>query len=872
MNLQEFRALASAEDNYEQSEKFIKVYFEDPNYLIQTIQLFSNPEVQNDINLMQLIGIVINRNIKQKWLCANFYSNSLKFEVFRHLNELVYCLPNHVRPNIIDCIMYVIQSEQIEVLEMVNHTMEKFQQQDSVENIVTSLEILNIWASILRLHQKDQVKRGNMFANMVFPVLLAYIKNIQNFNLTYCKPLSIICRIYNNLFSSLDDALNSDFCKEIVGILLSLLSFQSNEEDSIKMKSDIYDLYKTFVQFIKDSPKENEIKRNYLYWFAQNYAIPIYESFFSCINSVLSQQENFIDVLKENIILTAGCMLHKPIIYKTLCENSEMIIKLCEQILIPCCMLTQSDLSDFNDNPTQYLALTLNDYEVSEGCLRQCCSFFALSLKNIVNVIPMLWNYVLTAQDPKVQEACIFLISSCNPSSRFDKNMCEQLFALINSSQYKPLIASILNLISKIKKINVEHAFTLANSILFQTDTVILKLLSIRILKIIIETNPPESFDPTNLIQLTLSLSHEVFHDLPGQFLTSLSQAYPEQILPYSLELIQNIALQFSEAMQYDESEDKMAACTLIESISNLISFQPIEVFSRIFEDLYGFVTSNIIQYKDSAIIETLMDLCWEICHKFDKNPPEQLYQIITLFNRLMDEDMDFIYLLTNFSKIYIYLIPYIKNPEIINQIIIKMNELISEKDQEVSIITRALVILSVIIQSHGQDYLSLIEIGFNVLSRTGLDGYIEMGCIYLFSSALYLNKNIKIPDEIIQSWLEYSISEENEDKFCQSLRDLKINFIGLTILLSQTKSDEIFEISLKILKEISKYDNQPKELPKTEEEEEEEDFNNYDLVPVSDYEVPLESIDIYKLFKDVIQQLSITNIPEEIISILNSK
>ena len=200
------------------------------------------------------------------------------------------------------------------------------------------------------------------------------------------------------------------------------------------------------------------------------------------------------------------------------------------------------------------------------------------------------------------------------------------------------------------------------------------------------------------------------------------------------------------------------------------------------------------------------------------------------------------------------------------------MNELISEKDQEVSIITRALVILSVIIQSHGQDYLSLIEIGFNVLSRTGLDGYIEMGCIYLFSSALYLNKNIKIPDEIIQSWLEYSISEENEDKFCQSLRDLKINFIGLTILLSQTKSDEIFEISLKILKEISKYDNQPKELPKTEEEEEEEDFNNYDLVPVSDYEVPLESIDIYKLFKDVIQQLSITNIPEEIISILNSK
>ena len=59
MNLQEFRALASAEDNYEQSEKFIKVYFEDPNYLIQTIQLFSNPEVQNDINLMQLIGIVI---------------------------------------------------------------------------------------------------------------------------------------------------------------------------------------------------------------------------------------------------------------------------------------------------------------------------------------------------------------------------------------------------------------------------------------------------------------------------------------------------------------------------------------------------------------------------------------------------------------------------------------------------------------------------------------------------------------------------------------------------------------------------------------------------------------------------------------------
>ncbi|AWU77157.1 uncharacterized protein C5L36_0C10620 [Pichia kudriavzevii] len=556
--------------------------------------LLSNDKITIQLQLVALT--LIKNRIANDWSSSST-SDELKQDVKEKIVKYIVNISNPFSANsqllirmslkIIDLILLHTKSEfQFELLNFANDLLTS--KAESVSDFYLCTSIIRQVARLNRhLNDYDLI---NEIASNFFPYFQNFLNNYKeqlkdnNIDLNkeficyeilkilnYCTTTRI-CEYHqkSNNLENLCSTLNELFYlfltttgsfRNMKWILRFMIKLQIR---SAQIKdSSIY--VPTFISILQDSVIPYNVTKILEYTNKDTVAL---EKF------VLIDKENDDSSSKERALYYFLIFLTKSVTPTTYCYIEPYMNSIISNVIVKLLSIDEYQIEDFEENPNEFInsritahALYSNNIlarDVFNSDLESAGSIFITKLiranAEIVNPLISLCEQILNSDDKK-SIVCALNLLKLTYSYMSSQNLeliVTRIIAIASRTSGDDLWLRCL-IFDFFSNINNEDVQVDLNSLPVSLDLKQPLPLLIASLKLVIIKSNCQMADPVQVMQILLSVSESENLEITNDLIDVLVEKYPDQLVPYSTELVTNLSTSFMKTLEdsYNEENDK---------------------------------------------------------------------------------------------------------------------------------------------------------------------------------------------------------------------------------------------------------------------------------------------------------------------------
>ena len=839
---------------------------ESPDFVFVLFDSFNTPQAETDYIKKQII-IQIKNIVNEKW---KEYGNEQRARIVETLFSLISNFPD----SLLEFIHYIFQSIIVADLstnvDVVSALVSLIEPDKKASVLFVLAKIAYYWFGILR-HRRSVVSKaedslsseivgklvcildGHSFDesdSFLFPLIETIIECFElfiGFSVTGFSNCSLDSYFQHALeLVSQETSISKQLKKAVISLFSASISLFLSNNSMLKK------LYQT-AEF-----------RAY----AEHYKEYILPGIVEYVKSLIGTEYN------KTVLFIVYQIIYYRIDESFICEDLF-------EFLIDCTLLEENDIEDLVGNPMLYKSQQMKLLICTDKTLSRPVASNILSLCVQYNeeLIPELLEYFTTeSPNEQVFEAKLFLLASIAKTCKleFSQEVVELCESLVQSSEYSPFLRlTALLLYSKIiSRIDCNRGLEFSlNAFTEESFVNEMPIFCVFAAKVFIECSSvfteQTEFNIEAVVEALACLQeHDLRHSRSLIKMNSIiSCAHPAEM---SQVVLESVSQQFENLVSIIH-DDTIEAEIIAQNIYTTL--YPMCVDEELLMGFFDLVSSGCLCALQEKVVSFQNQHIYNILSLFSQNisvHSEELYQYALSLCSFILEDEKLksdlaVFDIESFVKfIYPFIAekesPFIaSNEEFFHEFCLQLYQ-IAAQNKETSIIPIAFIIF--LMDSYIQTFgivPEFIEIAINELKAQILNeelaSLVVDACFKLLSACSIIDANSVV----------CLFEEDNKiiiEFLCCIERKIIGTFKGMSaveiLALNLVQFDpSIFEFAVKNMQEISLVEADDEDISKEEEEEEDYDSSKSSLPQGVEFQYPLpfDSINIYKLMKDFIEQ-----------------
>jgi hypothetical protein len=428
-----------------------------------------------------------------------------------------------------------------------------------------------------------------------------------------------------------------------------------------------------------------------------------------------------------------------------LCVDSLLTDDFLLSIVLPAAALTDTDLEEFDENPSLFVAFCHEHKNAGDFLPRICASEFVhlLAHEHLDDYNPL---RVLgtTSEGPVEFEAKLFLMERYAAHAPLPDDLFETLFDLLTTEQPLYIVAALLRLIARpLCRNSPPIGVTVAEHFIVNSVCPVVQHAAVYLMLTCINDFPGPldrlkqifHVDIAKLSPVLLELSGLLFREEPSVLLEKLFEINNEAFLGVVPELVENFfALWRSNQDIDDDSSRLIVGPSLLHSIRRVLELVPddADILVTLCPSVLGLLLADITEFSDCGTVDDQFAIAAVFSRKLSA-PADSLVEFIS---SVLSLDLDFSLLVSDFVAL---VGPLMFAKALPAQPIVDLCLKIVQPDAENLSLCHGLVAASCIIQAFGVEFFPFVTTAGEVL-RAKQKSIILIGALYVFAAALFVD------------------------------------------------------------------------------------------------------------------------------------
>lgn len=355
--------------------------------------------------------------------------------------------------------------------------------------------------------------------------------------------------------------------------------------------------------------------------------------------------------------------------YEYLEPHLNMIIS---NIIVHTLSITTEETELFEDDPIEFINTNFSSPHGSLTATNQAYQLFDISSSDIKRASYSFVTKLINVK-PDVVSPLISLSSNIlSSNNKFSISCALNILDLVQSHIDNDTMSNAINTIVEINKhlsqedlwlrcliyeffskIKSASSIDLVQShLMISLDTSLPLPLILSSLKLMVLKFSAENIDPVQIMQLLLTISDNENLELTNELIDVLVDKYPQQLVPYSSQLINSLCSSFSRIQEYSNNEDKETKqLALLENMLTVIMSVSDKSTALEMNNQLISVISSILDNGLLDLVESTLEIVEELT-----STSEQVLNLETVINSFKNYGYEFFdYYTSYFELVYCY-------------------------------------------------------------------------------------------------------------------------------------------------------------------------------------------------------------------------